>query len=165
MRSIIAAIGAEPKRRFTYDELTAIAYDGAVDALPPSRRPSACVGEARLAFFQNPTFRTSCRARSTISSATPMAAFLRSGSCSPSGRHVSSTRRTNGTCTLGSRSGKSAVSPRRSSSMKRRSSRSSASQSSLNLLSISSSFSLIFRAKARLLFVNPMMWYRAAYCI
>ena len=28
MRSIIEAIGAEPKRRFTYDELTAIAYDG-----------------------------------------------------------------------------------------------------------------------------------------
>jgi hypothetical protein len=28
MRSIIAAIEAEPRRRFTYDELTAIAYDG-----------------------------------------------------------------------------------------------------------------------------------------
>ena len=28
MRSIIEVIGAEPKRRFTYDELTAIAYDG-----------------------------------------------------------------------------------------------------------------------------------------
>ena len=28
MRPIIAAIEAEPKRRFTYDELTAIAYDG-----------------------------------------------------------------------------------------------------------------------------------------
>ena len=28
MRSLIAAIEAEPKRRFTYDELTAIAYDG-----------------------------------------------------------------------------------------------------------------------------------------
>jgi hypothetical protein len=28
MRSIIAAIEAEPKLRFTYDELTAIAYDG-----------------------------------------------------------------------------------------------------------------------------------------
>jgi hypothetical protein len=28
MRSIIAAIEAEPNWRFTYDELTAIAYDG-----------------------------------------------------------------------------------------------------------------------------------------
>jgi hypothetical protein len=28
MRPIIAAISAKPKRRFTYEELTAIAYDG-----------------------------------------------------------------------------------------------------------------------------------------
>jgi hypothetical protein len=36
MRSISAAISAEPKRRFTYDELKAIAYDG----LPaPTHKP------------------------------------------------------------------------------------------------------------------------------
>jgi hypothetical protein len=37
MRSVNAAISAEPKRRFTYEELTAIAYDG----LPPDKKYDA----------------------------------------------------------------------------------------------------------------------------
>jgi hypothetical protein len=41
MRSINAAIAAEPKRRFTYDQLTAIAYDG-----PPTHSREVAVQRA-----------------------------------------------------------------------------------------------------------------------
>jgi hypothetical protein len=41
MRSIIAAIESEPKRRFTYEELTAIAYDG-----PPTHSREVAVQRA-----------------------------------------------------------------------------------------------------------------------
>jgi hypothetical protein len=41
MRSINAAITAEPKRRFTYDQLTAIAYDG-----PPTHSREVAVQRA-----------------------------------------------------------------------------------------------------------------------
>jgi hypothetical protein len=41
MRSIIAAIEPEPNRRFTYDELTAIAYDG-----PPTHSREVAVQRA-----------------------------------------------------------------------------------------------------------------------
>jgi hypothetical protein len=41
MRPITAAIEAEPKRRFTYEELTAIAYDG-----PPTHSREVAIQRA-----------------------------------------------------------------------------------------------------------------------
>src|ERR1039458_1514881 len=112
-------------------------------------RTRALVSSSRISgFFQNPTLRTSWRMRSIMSRVVSIASSRCFALNSHPLLHSSRTRRTNGTCTLASRFGKSFRSPRRSSSMKFFSSRSNAFQSSLNRWRISSSFSLIFRAKA-----------------
>src|ERR1039458_9211166 len=93
-------------------------------------RTRALVSSSRISgFFQNPTLRTSWRMRSIMSRVVSIASSRCFALNSHPLLHSSRTRRTNGTCTLASRFGKSFRSPRRSSSMKFFSSRSNAFRS------------------------------------